>query len=71
MASGRAPVGDREVRIRPLLPSDEVPSGRTQDWLTANDFKYSNKVHKVVMLQYDTLVISVKSWKGSTVKCKF
>ena len=49
MASGRTPAGDRPVRIRPLLPENEVPSGRTQDWLTVHNSEYPNRVQKVVI----------------------
>ena len=36
MASGSAPAGDGGVRIRPLLSENEVPRGRSQDWLTVS-----------------------------------
>ena len=60
MASGNAPAGERGVRIRPLLPDNEVPRGKCQDWLTIYNSKFSNRVHRVITLQYDTWKISVK-----------
>ena len=32
MASGRAPAGERRLKIRPLLPEEEAPRGRGRDW---------------------------------------
>ena len=49
MASSSAPAGAVGVRIRPLLPENEVPRGKGNDWLTVFNCKYSNRVHKVVM----------------------
>ena len=54
MSSGSAPAGEGGVRIRPLLPENEVPRGRGEDWLTVFNSKYLNRVHKVIMYQYDT-----------------
>ena len=65
MASGSAQAGERGVRIRPLLPDTEVPRGRSQDWLTVYNSKFSNRVHRVITLQYDTWIILVKPWECS------
>ena len=40
MASGSAPTGGQGVGIRPLLPENEVPKEKGQDWLTLYKSKF-------------------------------
>ena len=39
MASGGAPSSERGIKILPLKRPEEVPKGRPEDWLHANDRK--------------------------------
>ena len=39
MASGGAASSERGIKILPLKRPDEVPKGRPEDWLHANDSK--------------------------------